>query len=110
MKIYPFGIQDATEARRASLFTNENKRNSLHAGTIWYRRIHVFLKREGCDINYKRVYRIYREEGLNIWNKSKRKRISVRRVPEINAICPLNEYWCMDFVSDQLYNESDLGH
>jgi len=31
-----------------------------------YRRIHVLLLREGWHINHKRVYRIYREEGLNL--------------------------------------------
>lgn len=69
-----------------------------------YRRIHVLLKREGWQINHKRVYRLYREEGLNIRNKSKRKRISAPRAPEKDAVCALNECWSMDFVSDQLYN------
>lgn len=69
-----------------------------------YRRIHVLLKREGWQINHKRVYRLYREEGLNLRNKSKRKRISMPRAPERDAACALNECWSMDFVSDQLYN------
>ena len=41
-----------------------------------YKRIHVLLNREGWKVNHKCVYRIYREEGLNLRNKSKRKRIS----------------------------------
>ncbi len=64
----------------------------------------MLLKREGWKINHKRVYRIYREEGLNLRNKSKRKRISVSRAPEKDAVSALNECWSMDFVSDQLYN------
>ena len=31
-----------------------------------YRRIHVLLLREGWKINHKRVYRLYRQEGLNL--------------------------------------------
>jgi len=69
-----------------------------------YRRIHVLLKKEGWQINHKRVYRIYREEGLNLRNKSRRKRISAQRVPEKGMVKALNECWSMDFVSDQLYN------
>ena len=29
-----------------------------------YRRLHVMLRREGEVVNHKRVYRLYREEGL----------------------------------------------
>lgn len=69
-----------------------------------YRRIHVLLKREGWKINHKRVYRLYREEGLNLRGKSKRKKISAPRIVDKNAPTRLNECWAMDFVSDQLYN------
>ena len=31
-----------------------------------YRRIHVLLRREGWPVNIKRVYRLYREEGLSL--------------------------------------------
>ena len=62
------------------------------------------LKREGWKINHKRVYRLYREEGLNLRGKSKRKKISAPRLVDKNAPNRLNECWAMDFVSDQLYN------
>ena len=29
-----------------------------------YRRLHVLIEREGWHVNHKRVYRLYREEGL----------------------------------------------
>lgn len=38
-----------------------------------YKRIHVLLRREGWQINHKRVYRLYCEEGLNL-RKAVRKR------------------------------------
>jgi putative transposase len=34
-----------------------------------YRRIHVLLRREGWPVNSKRVYRLYREMGLQLRNK-----------------------------------------
>ena len=41
-----------------------------------YRRLHVLLKREVGVINHKRVYRLYREEGL-LMRRRKRKRVAV---------------------------------
>ncbi len=29
-----------------------------------YRRLHVLLQREGWKVNHKRVYRLYKQEGL----------------------------------------------
>jgi len=68
-----------------------------------YKRIHILLRREGWKINHKRVYRLYREEGLNLRCKPKRKRISGPRIPreDVNQI---NQCWAMDFVSDCLFN------
>jgi len=31
-----------------------------------YRRIHVLLEREGWEVNHKRVYRLYKQEGLTM--------------------------------------------
>lgn len=33
-----------------------------------YRRVHVLLRREGWEINAKRVYRLYKELGLQLRN------------------------------------------
>lgn len=65
-----------------------------------YRRLQVLLRREGWEINHKRVYRLYCEMGLNIRPKSKRKRLSRKRVPLVAATRP-NERWSMDFVHDR---------
>ena len=40
-----------------------------------YRRLHVLLRREGWHVNHKRVYRLYRLEGLRIRPKRPRQRI-----------------------------------
>ena len=61
-------------------------RTRLHALAIervrWgYRRLHVLLEREGRRVNVKRVYRLYREEGLAV-RRRKRKRVAVARAPQ----------------------------
>jgi putative transposase len=69
-----------------------------------YRRILVMLRREGWRVNHKRVYRLYRLEGLGMRPKKHRRHISsCRRMLRINASHP-NESWSMDFMSDELYN------
>ena len=66
-----------------------------------YRRLTVLLKREGREVNHKRVYRLYREEGLSV-RRRKRKRIgSVERQP-LALPTQTNQRWSMDFVSDGL--------
>jgi putative transposase len=66
-----------------------------------YERLHTLLRREGWQINLKRVYRLYHEEGLSLRLKTKKKRISERRVPLSRPAAP-NECWSMDFVHDRL--------
>jgi putative transposase len=66
-----------------------------------YRRLHVLLKREGWTVNHKRIYRLYRQEGLSLRLKSRKKRVSTLRPARVQAQCP-NEHWSMDFVADQL--------
>ena len=69
-----------------------------------YKRIHILLLREGWHVNHKRVYRIYREEGLSIRTKRPKRHVSgARRVLRDKADY-LNESWSMDFMADGLYN------
>ncbi|MBP1807807.1 putative transposase [Rubellimicrobium aerolatum] len=67
-----------------------------------YRRVHVLLRREGWEINAKRVYRLYKELGLQLRNKVPKRRVKAKlrddRRPPVRA----NETWAMDFVHDQL--------
>jgi putative transposase len=68
-----------------------------------YLRLHVLLVREGWKINRKRVYRLYRLEGLGLRHKRRKKRVSALRVARPVAKAP-NECWSMDFVSDCLHD------
>ncbi len=65
-----------------------------------YRRLHVMLKREGFAVNHKRVFRIYREEGLKVKKRGGRKRALGTRTPMPPAASP-NDRWSLDFVADQ---------
>lgn len=65
-----------------------------------YRRLHWLLCREGQRVNRKRVYRLYRELGLVV-RRRKRKRVAVERTPLPAAARP-NHRWSMGFISDAL--------
>jgi putative transposase len=66
-----------------------------------YRRLHILLRREGWRVNHKRVYRLYREEGLGIRVKRRKKLASAPRVLPPPATRP-QERWSLDFLSDSL--------
>jgi putative transposase len=66
-----------------------------------YRRVYLRLRREGWQVNRKRVYRLYHEAGLAV-RRRKRKRIGVfERKPLPKPTAP-NVSWSMDFVADGL--------
>jgi putative transposase len=66
-----------------------------------YRRLHVLLRREGVLVNHKRVERIYREEGLSVRRRKRKRACGVARTPAMVATRP-DQVWCLDFVSDAL--------
>jgi putative transposase len=66
-----------------------------------YRRLLIFLRREGVVVNHKRLFRIYREERLMVRKRGCRKRALGTRTPMPGAALP-NDRWSLDFVSDQL--------
>ncbi len=69
---------------------------------LW--RIYILLRREGWKDNHKRVYRVYKEEGLNL--RSKRPRRSQSSATRLDRPENLQLYqcWSMDFVSDALFD------
>jgi len=69
-----------------------------------YRRIHVLLEREGWEVNHKRVYRLYKQEGLIMRAKRPRRHVTACRREEIPAAQSAGESWSMDFMSDELFN------
>jgi putative transposase len=65
--------------------------------------LHTLLRREGYLINHKRTERLYREEGLSLRRKKRKKSGSHLRVV-LDKPARINQHWSMDFVSDSLYN------
>ena len=63
-----------------------------------YRRLLVLLRREGFGVNRKRAYRLYREEGLSVRRRQRKRMAGVARVPTPALERP-NQRWSMDFVS-----------
>jgi putative transposase len=68
-----------------------------------YRRIHTLLLREGWQVNHKRVYRLYRLDGLSLRLKSRKKRVSALRPVLAPPEAP-HQQWRRDFVQDSLYD------
>ena len=69
-----------------------------------YRRLHVLLLREGYQLNHKRTYRLYREEGLSIRSKTPKRKRAWRYRSGRPEIAGANQCWAMDFMSDALFD------
>ena len=68
------------------------------------RQIHVLLRREGWRVNRQRVYRLVREEGLQLRSKTPKRKVSAKLRDDRSPASAPNEVWAMDFISDQLFN------
>jgi putative transposase len=73
-----------------------------------YRRLHVLLRREGFEVNHKRLFRLYREERLAVRRRGGRKRAIGTRAPMMIPLRP-NERWSLDFVADQMTDGRRFG-
>lgn len=66
-----------------------------------YRRLYILLRREGCLRNRKLIQRLYREEGLAVRKRRRKKIAAVARVA-LKLPDRANERWSIDFVRDTL--------
>lgn len=73
-----------------------------------WRRAHVGLREQGWRVNRKRVRRLWREEGLRVPARKRKK--PHRGVGVIGALCPIrpNVLWAMDFQFDQTSDGRNL--
>jgi len=65
------------------------------------RRLGILLAREGFEVNHKKLFRLYREEGLAVRRRRSRKRALGTRRP-ILVPDRANQRWSLDCVSDAL--------
>ena len=84
-----------------------------------YRRAPVFLKkrikencethvRDGWGVNLKKVYRLYRELGQQLRNKTPKRRVRAKLREDRAPAIRLNNVWAMDFAHDQLATSRKL--
>jgi putative transposase len=67
-----------------------------------YRRLTALLRREGRQVNHKRIYRLYRDLGLSM-RRRKRKHSAYRlAATEKTFLRKRNQRWAMDFLCDTL--------
>jgi putative transposase len=66
-----------------------------------YRRLHTLVAREGVVANHKRVHRVYREAGLQV-RRRERKRLTRRERVPLPVPSGPRERWSMDFMADTL--------
>jgi putative transposase len=63
--------------------------------------LYLILRREGFAVNHKRVERLYREEGLSLRRRRRRKCLSHLRVVR-PAPQAANQRWAVDFIHDAI--------
>jgi putative transposase len=66
-----------------------------------YRRLAVMLRRDGLQMNLKKVYRLYKEERLTVRKRGGRKRALGTRAP-MTVPQDANQRWSIDFVQDAI--------
>ena len=69
-----------------------------------YRRLHVLVQQEGWEVNHKRVYRLYCQEGLMLRTKKPKRHVSCQRRDERPVAAGIDDSWSTDFMSDELFD------
>jgi len=72
-----------------------------------YRRIRIFLGRDGHRMSPGRAHRLWRAAGLQVPRNRPRKRVAAAR-PRPQAPCGPNQVWSYDFVFDHCANGQQL--
>jgi putative transposase len=72
-----------------------------------YRRIHIYLEREGFQLGWDRMFRLWRQARLQVPKKRPRRRVAASRPRPLPATGP-NQVWAYDFVFDACANGQSL--
>ncbi len=75
-------------------------------GRYGYRKIAELLRIEGWRVNHKKVKRLWREEGLKLPERHKKRRRLYHKDSSVIRLRPThaNHVWAIDFVHDKLSN------
>ncbi len=68
-----------------------------------FKKMFYTLRSQGFPYNHKKVYRIYKQLGLNLIRKTKR-RVPARECQALDIPSQSNQVWSMDFMNDALFN------
>jgi len=98
---YKAAPKEDDEALRLALI-----RLAKQYGRYGYRKIAALLCIEGWNVNHKKVERIWREEGLQLPARQKRRKRLYHKDSSVIRLRPLypNHIWSVDFVHDKLSN------
>lgn len=66
--------------------------------------VFYYLRKQGYEWNHKKVYRVWKDQGLNLRKKPRRSRIK-RMFQDLIAPGKINQGWAMDFLSDWVVGE-----
>lgn len=72
-----------------------------------YRRVRIFLGREGHAMGPQRAHRLWRSAGLQLPRRRPRRRVAASRPRPLPALGP-NQVWAYDFVHDACANGQKL--
>lgn len=72
-----------------------------------YRRIRIFLKREGHEMSWKRAHRLWQAAALQLPRRRPRRRVAASRPRPLPPTGP-NSVWAYDFVYDACANGQQI--
>ena len=94
---------EPTRAVDDAVLRAELRRISVDRPRWGYRRAHAVLREEGWEVNRKRVQRLWREEGLRVPQRTrKRRRLGESTVPASRLAAKRPDHvWALDYQHDQ---------
>ena len=92
------GYESKLDKRDAPVLTAMSELSAQYP-RFGYRRIQVFLERQGLPMSADRAYRIWKKAGLQVPRRRPRKRIATGR-PRPPPATGANHVWAYDFVFD----------
>ena len=92
------GYESKLDKRDAPVLTAMSELSAQYP-RFGYRRIQVFLERQGLPMSADRAYRIWKKAGLQMPRRRPRKRIATGR-PRPHPATGANHVWAYDFVFD----------